>query len=92
MLFGAILAAANEALSEIARLVGAPDGDREVVGGWVRRGHTGLDACSNDDLGLYLDQALRSGKPLRVRTIAGFAPLLCGVSGPRRAALLEGLF
>ena len=92
MLFSAILAAANEALPEIARLVGAPQKDREAIEGWIERGHGGLEACYDEDLGLYLDQDLRSGEPLRVRTVAGFAPLISGVAGSRRAALLKGLF
>src|SRR5919112_6059911 len=43
VLFSAILVAANEALLEIARVVGAPDWDRELIAGWARRGREGLD-------------------------------------------------
>jgi glucosylglycerate hydrolase len=41
VLFSAILVAANEALLEIARVVGAPDWDRELIAGWARRGRGG---------------------------------------------------
>jgi len=50
VLFSAILVAANEALLEVAEVVGAPDGDRELIAGWVRRGREGLEACWDADL------------------------------------------
>jgi glycogen debranching enzyme len=78
VLFSAILVAANEALLEIARVVGAPDWDRELIVGWARRGREGLDACWDADLRLYLDYDVRTGRPIRSRTIAGFAPLISG--------------
>jgi glucosylglycerate hydrolase len=78
VLFSAILVAANEALLEIARVVGAPDEDRETIAGWARRGREGLDARWDADLRLYLDYDVRAGRPIRSRTIAGFAPLISG--------------
>jgi hypothetical protein len=42
VLFSAILVAANEALLEIADVVGAPDGDRDLIAGWAARGREGL--------------------------------------------------
>jgi hypothetical protein len=78
VLFSAILVAANEALLEIARVVGAPDEDRETIAGWARRGREGLDARWDADLRLYLDYDVRVGRPVRSRTIAGFAPLISG--------------
>jgi len=78
VLFSAILVAANEALLEIARVVGAPDWDRELIAGWARRSREGLDACWDADLRLYLDYDVRIGRPIRSRTIAGFAPLISG--------------
>ncbi len=92
VLFSAILVAANEALLEVARLVKASDKDRELIGGWIDLGHRGLDACYDENLGLCLDHDLRSGEPLRVRTIAGFAPLISGSAGPRRRELLRLLY
>jgi glycogen debranching enzyme len=78
VLFSAILVAANEALLRIAGIVGAPDGDRELIAGWTRRGREGLDARWDPDFRLYLDYDVRTGRPIRSRTIAGFAPLISG--------------
>jgi glucosylglycerate hydrolase len=89
VLFSAILVAANEALLEIASVVGAPEGDRRLIAGWARRGHAGLEACWDPDLGLCLDYDVRIGRPIRSRTIAGFAPLISGgVTVERLADLL----
>jgi hypothetical protein len=92
VLSSAILVAANEALLEIAEVVGAPDEDRELIAAWTQRGRRGLDACWDADLKLCLDYDLRADKPLRVRTVAGFAPLIAGRQSPERVeALLEVL-
>ena len=81
--------AANEALLEIASVVGAPEGDRRLIAGWARRGHAGLEACWDPDLGLCLDYDVSIGRPIRSRTIAGFAPLISGgVTVERLADLL----
>jgi glucosylglycerate hydrolase len=89
VLFSAILVAANEALLEIASVVGAPEGDRRLIAGWARRGHAGLEACWDPDLGLCLDYDVSIGRPIRSRTIAGFAPLISGgVTVERLADLL----
>jgi glucosylglycerate hydrolase len=81
VLISAILVAANEALLEIARLVGAHEEERALIADWINRGRRGLAASWNPDLGLCLDHDLRIGKSLRVRAVAGFAPLI--VSSPR---------
>jgi len=78
VLFSAILVAANEALLEIARVVGAPEEERALIEAWIGRGRGGLEEQWDPDLGLCLDYDVRTGKPLRVRTIAGFAPLISG--------------
>jgi hypothetical protein len=84
--------AANEALLEIAEVVGAPDEDRELIAGWAERGRRGLETCWDADLKLCLDYDLRADKPLRVRTVAGFAPLIAGHQSPERVeTLLEVL-
>ena len=91
-LSSAILVAANEALLKIAEVVGASDQDRELIAGWAERGRWGLETCWDGDLKLCLDYDLRDGKPLRVRTVAGFAPLIAGQQKPERLeALLEVL-
>ena len=87
VLFSAILVAANMALLEIAEIVSAPDADREVIRSRIERGHKALDACYDEPLGLCLDQDLRSGEPLRTRTVAGFAPLVSGETSHRKALL-----
>ena len=78
VLFSAILVAANEALLEIAAVVSAPDEERELIGGWIERGRESLDERWDPNLGLCLDYDLRTGERARVRTVAGFAPLVAG--------------
>jgi glucosylglycerate hydrolase len=92
VLSSAILVAANEALLDIAEVVGAPDGNRELITGWIERGRQGIAACWDEDLKLCLDYDLRAARPLRVRTVAGFAPLIAGEqSSERLEALLDVL-
>jgi glycogen debranching enzyme len=92
VLFSAILVAANEALLEISQLVGASQDDAELISGWISRGRRGLENCWDPGLQLCLDYDLRAAKPLRSRTVAGFAPLVAGGLSPRRlAALLKTL-
>jgi len=78
VLFSAILVAANEALSEISEVVEAPREDRALIEDWIERGRAGLEEQWDPDLGLCLDQDVLAGEPLRVRTVAGFAPLIGG--------------
>jgi hypothetical protein len=92
VLFSAILVAANEALLEIARLVGASHEDTELISSWILRGRRGLEGRWDPELGLCLDYDLRAARPLRSRTVAGFAPLVAGETNPRHlAVLLENL-
>jgi glucosylglycerate hydrolase len=93
VLFSAILVAANEALLEIARVVGVPEEDLVLVGGWVERGRAGLDDLWDPELGLCLDRDLRHDASLRARTVAGFAPLIAGdLELTRLQALLRTLY
>jgi hypothetical protein len=93
VLFSAILVAANEALLEIARVVGVPEEDLVLVGGWVERGRAGLDDLWDPELGLCLDRDLRHDASLRARTVAGFAPLIAGdLELARLQALLRTLY
>jgi glucosylglycerate hydrolase len=93
VLFSAILVAANEALLTLAEAVDAPDEDRALIEAWISRGREGLRSCWDAELGLCLDQDLRSDEPLRIRTVAGFAPLVAGELDPaRRNIQLKTLF
>jgi hypothetical protein len=88
VLFSAILVAANEALLEISRLVGAYQEDAELISSWISRGRRGLESRWDPELRLCLDYDLRAAKPLRSRTVAGFAPLIAGGLRPQRLAIL----
>jgi hypothetical protein len=92
VLFSAILVAANEALLEISGVVEAPEEERDLIVGWIARGRRGLDDRWDPDLGLCLDYDVRAEAPVRVRTVAGFAPLVAGDMHPERLqALLKTL-
>ncbi len=80
VLFSAILVAANESLLKISGIVGAEDDEVEEISGWITRGRKGLAACLDADTGLCLDHDLLADRPIRVRTVAGFAPLIAGVT------------
>jgi glycogen debranching enzyme len=88
VLFSAILVTANEALLEIAEVVGAPDKERVKISAWAERGRRGLRRCWSPELDLCLDHDLRRDAPSRVRTVAGFAPMVAGGLDPRRLASL----
>src|SRR5919112_1851692 len=84
VLFSAILIAANEAVLKIGDAGEAPEEERALIGGWVERGRESLEEHWDPDLKLCLDYDLRAGKAARVRTVAGFAPLIAGGLNPER--------
>ena len=90
VLTSAVLVAANEALLEIAGQVGAPERDHELITGWMERGRRGLEGRWDREFGLCLDYDLRADRPLRARTVAGFAPLIAGGLSPERLDALLG--
>jgi hypothetical protein len=93
VLCSAILVAANEALVEIARVVGASGEDVALIEGWIGRGREGLEERWDQELGLCLDYDLRRDAPLRTRTIAGFAPLVAGgIEAGELEAVLRTLY
>ena len=90
VLFSAILVAANESLLQIVQVIDAPDRDRDLIAAWIERGRGGLAACWDPHRQLCLDFNVRTGKPVRARTVAGFAPLICGgLSRERLEKLLQ---
>ena len=88
VLSSAILVAANEALLKIAELVEAQEDDHTIIAAWIVRGRRGLEGCWEPELGLCLDYDLRADRPLQVRTVAGFAPLIAGSLDPRQLGVL----
>ena len=87
-LFSSVLVAANEALLEIAEVVGASEDECLEIEGSISRGLRGLETLWEPDLGLYLDYDLRAGRPLRALTVAGFSPLVAGHLGCGRLETL----
>jgi hypothetical protein len=83
--FSAVLVCANVALLELAEAVGADDLPPEV-GEWVAAGRRGVAGQWDDELGLCVDYDVLAATPVRLRTFAGFAPLLSGGLGPARQA------
>jgi hypothetical protein len=64
VLFSAILVAANEALLQVAGLVGGRVEDRALITDWIERGRRALGRCWDPELGLCLDYDLRAGSAL----------------------------
>lgn len=73
--FSAILVAANTALLELADVAGAGHAERSLLAGWAERGRHALSRRFDPEWELCLDYDVRSGKQIRLRTFAGFAPL-----------------
>src|SRR5215210_1040820 len=71
VLASAILVRANEALLDVAGVVGAPGEERAMMRAWIERGREGLDERWDPELGLCLDYDMRAGESLAARTIAG---------------------
>jgi len=87
----AICAAANDALAELADRIGSSEGDE--LRQYAARFRRGVAASVDPRTGLATDRDLRTGAPLPAKTVAGFAPLLCGglddAGEVRMLALLE---
>ena len=92
VLASAILVRANEALLDVADVVGAPEEERTMIRAWIDRGRRGLDERWDPGLGLCLDYDLRAGESLAARTIAGFAPLIAGTGCANRLEILLKVF
>lgn len=89
--FSAILAAADDALAELASIAGHPEA---ADGHRADADHTraALDACWDPELGRCLDVDRITGHPIASDTIGGFAPLVAGCEVDRAALLVDRLF
>ncbi len=87
----AIFAAANDAVADLAARLGADE--EEELREYAARFRRGVAATVDPGTGLATDLDVRTGAALRVETVAGFAPLLCGgldeAAEGRMLALLE---
>jgi len=87
----AIFAAASDALANLAVRIGA--GEEAELRETAALFRAGVASAVDAETGLATDLNLRTGSPIRVETIGGFAPLLCGGLDPDREkdmlALLE---
>lgn len=93
VLFSAILVAANEALLEIARVVGALDDDEPLISEWIERGRSGLEEHSTGGGTFACDYDVNLGHRLEADTVAAIlAPLVAGgIDSEQRDTLLEAL-
>ena len=74
----ALFALASEVLAELGEESGQPTWQVRQLRGWARRSRAAVAAAYDPATGLARDKDLRTGSWLPSRTIAGFAPLLCG--------------
>ena len=86
-LMSAILVRAHEALRRVADVVAADDGTKGALDAWIARGRAGVASTWDAELSAGLDVDVATGAPIRVRTIAGFAPLVAGDRARRDAQL-----
>lgn len=90
VLFTAILAAADDALADLAVLAGRP-AEAERHRSDADLGRRGLDRCWDSGRGACLDRDLVAGRWVACDTIAGFAPLVAGCDADRAEALAARL-
>jgi hypothetical protein len=84
VLMSAIFAAACDALSRVARALGAADADTDELASFSRRFSTGVQRAWDADLCLALDWDVVADEAVRVQTCAGLAPLLLADLEQRR--------
>jgi hypothetical protein len=89
--FSAILAAADDALADLAATAGRPQ-DADAHRANAERIRVALDGCWDAEHGRCLDVDRITGKVIPTDTIAGFAPLVAGCSVDRTAILVDRLF
>ncbi|MGN6696411.1 MAG: MGH1-like glycoside hydrolase domain-containing protein, partial [Aquihabitans sp.] len=88
--FSAILAAADDALADLAPIAGRPEA-ADAHRADADRTRAALEAAWDDELQACLDQDRITGRPIRSDTIGGFAPLIAGCSIDRTAILVDRL-
>jgi hypothetical protein len=74
----ALFALASDVLADLGEQSGQPSWQVRRLRGWARRSRAAVAAARDPESGLARDRDLRTGEWLAPRTIAGFAPLLCG--------------
>ena len=89
--FSAILALADDALADLATVVGRPSEARAHRADAAHT-RTALDGCWDPGLERALDIDRVTGEPIESDTIAGFAPLVAGCEPDRAALLVDRLF
>lgn len=90
VLFNSLLARSNQSLITLGRRLGH---DTAEIEAWQEKTVAAINNKLWDgEAGHYFSYDLRAGRPLRVRTSSGFAPLFAGVCPPAQAdRLLRGL-
>jgi len=89
--FSAILAAADDALADLALVAGRPQ-DEALHRSAAEHTRGAVGDCWSRDTGRCLDVDRITGRSLDVDTVASFAPLLAGTSVDRGARLVERLW
>jgi glucosylglycerate hydrolase len=74
----AVFALASEVLATLGEESGQPGWQVKQLRGWAHRSRQAVVAAYSPETGLARDYDLRADAWLTTRTIAGFAPLLCG--------------
>jgi len=86
VLLNSILYRANDALRQLATMLGEPT---EEIERWMQAARTAFkEKLWNEDDGLYYDYDVRSARPIRENTIAAFMPLYAGVAEDEHARRL----
>ena len=83
--FNALLLFADEALAELAQLLGENPSEPR---GWWQKGLSALEALWEEEAGLYRSLDLCSGRRIPRDTSAGFLPLLLPLPRPRVERLM----
>lgn len=88
----ALFALACEVLASLGEDCGAPAEQVRQLCSWAERSRAAVAATCDPETGLARDYDLRSDGWVRTRTIAGFAPLLCGGLPAERERALVAVF